>query len=87
MSAPRKRAAIRKAEYEIARLQQKIMLLEHQYSVMKSLAEVAVLAEREACAKLCEEVGFAVHGPGREDSEAYDCADAIRARGETAKEI
>jgi len=81
MSAPRKRAAIRKAEYEIARLQQKIMLLEHQYSVMKSLAEVAVLAEREACAKLCEEVGFAVHGPGREDSEAYDCADAIRARG------
>ena len=38
-------------------------------------------AEREACAKLCEEVGFAVHGPGREDSEAYDCADAIRARG------
>ena len=81
MSAPRKRAAIRKAEYEIDRLQQKIMLLEHQYSVMKSLAEVAVLAEREACAKLCEEVGFAVHGPGREDSEAYDCAAAIRARG------
>ena len=42
---------------------------------------MAVEVEREACAKLCEEVGFAVHGPGREDSEAYDCAAAIRARG------
>lgn len=81
MSAPRKRAAIRKAEYEIDRLQQKIMLLEHQYSVMKLIAEAATLVEREACAKVCEKVGFAVHGPGREDSEAYDCADAIRARG------
>ena len=81
MSAPRKRAAIRKAEYEIDRLQQKIMLLEHQYSVMKLIAEAATLVEREACAKVCEKVGFAVHGPGWEDSEAYDCADAIRARG------
>ncbi len=43
--------------------------------------EYLTLVEREACAKVCEEVGFAVHGPGREDSEAYDCADAIRARG------
>ena len=29
-------------------------------------------------AKKCEEIGFAKHGPGREDSEAFDCADAIR---------
>lgn len=75
MSAPRKRAAIRKAEYEIARLQQKIMLLEHQYSVMKSLAEVAVLAEREACAKVCETL------PVTDDDVADQCAAAIRARG------
>ena len=54
---------------------------------MVRFARIVSASEREACAKLCEEVGFAVHGPGREDSEAYDCADAIRARGETAKEI
>lgn len=78
MSAPRKRAAIRKAEYEIDRLQQKIMLLEHQYSVMKSLAEVAVLAEREACAKVCEALGDKV----LDDSGLTDsCARSIRARG------
>ena len=72
MSAPRKRAAIRKAEYEIDRLQQKIMLLEHQYSVMKSLAEVAVLAEREACAKHID-VPLTASG--------HEFAAAIRARG------
>lgn len=81
MSAPRKRAAIRKAEYEIDRLRQKIMLLEHQYSVMKSLAEAAALAEREACAKLCEAHGDKV----LDDSGLTDsCAAAIRARGESA---
>ena len=47
---------------------------------MVRFARIVSAAEREACAKLCEEVGFAVHGPGREDSEAYDCADAIRAK-------
>ena len=40
--------------------------------------EAAVLAEREACAKVCEEQ---YNSP--DFNEAYvDCADAIRARGE-----
>lgn len=42
----------------------------------------AVVEEREACAKVCDELGERIHGPGRDDSEAFDCADAIRARGE-----
>ena len=42
--------------------------------------QAAVAVDRETCAELCEEVGFAEHGPGREDSEAYDCADEIRMR-------
>jgi len=38
----------------------------------------AVKAEREACAKVCDEIG------GRDsDSHAWDAAAAIRARGET----
>lgn len=78
MSAPRKRAAIRKAEYEIDRLQQKIMLLEYQYSVLKSLAEVVALAEREACAKVCEDYGDKV----LDDSGLTNsCARLIRAMG------
>ena len=40
-------------------------------------------AEREDCAKECEDIGLSLHGEGRDDSEAYDCADAIRARGDT----
>lgn len=38
-----------------------------------------VSVAREACAQVCEGIGALAHGPGREDSEAYDCADAIRA--------
>jgi len=37
-------------------------------------------AEREECAKVCEDLGENIHGPGREDSEAYDCADGVCAR-------
>lgn len=86
MSAPRKRAAIRKAEYEIDRLQQKIMLLEYQYSVLKSLAEGAALFEREACARVCEGNMYKYD----DDAEVVafnaacgGCAAAIRARGES----
>lgn len=97
MSAPRKRAAISKAAYEIDRLQQKIMLLEYQYSVLKSLAEVAALAEREACKKICaEQADAAEERWGTSDDRATmahsiwrliherstaSCGDAIRARG------
>ena len=37
----------------------------------------AVAAEREECAKVCEKVG-----DRDTDTHAYDCADAIRVRGE-----
>lgn len=37
-------------------------------------------SENEACAKVCEYLGREIHGEGRDDSEAFDCADAIRAR-------
>jgi len=42
--------------------------------------QAAVAVERETCAELCEEVGFAEHGACQEDSEAYDCTKAIRMR-------
>ena len=51
----------------------------------RAVAEARVRASddvsvaREACAQVCEGIGALAHGPGREDSEAYDCADAIRA--------
>lgn len=46
------------------------------------LAEFARLIRadmQERCAKVCEQVGFDAHGAGRDDSESFDCADAIRA--------
>lgn len=47
----------------------------------------AVAATRNACAKVCEDIGKSRHGAGREDSEAFDCADEILALGELAVEI
>ena len=44
-------------------------------------AEVAIAYEREACAKVCEDIGDG-NGNQAADNEAYDCAAAIRARGE-----
>jgi hypothetical protein len=41
--------------------------------------KAAVLAEREACAKVCDELVLA--HPGRADLTADQCAAAIRARG------
>ena len=41
--------------------------------------EKAVLAEREACAKVCEQLGMATNGMNERN---YECAEAIRARGE-----
>ena len=42
--------------------------------------EEAVLAEREACAKVCEELVLAY--VGNASATANQCAEAIRARGE-----
>ncbi len=40
---------------------------------IESLVRSAAAAEREACAKVCDDIGGA---------DAWDCAAAIRARGE-----
>jgi hypothetical protein len=53
-----------------------------QYYIAKHSDEdlrAAVLAEREACAKLCEELSEKWYDEG---GSASDCAAAIRARGE-----
>ena len=63
------------------------LALEHFGAVLKpsdlevQLAVLAVAAEREACAKVCDARVIGDHN--REDQEAKRCADAIRARGET----
>ena len=45
---------------------------------LQRFAALVAAAEREACAKVCDEIG------GRDsDSHAWDAAAAIRARGET----
>ena len=64
------------------------LALEHFGAVLKpsdlevKLAVLAVAAEREACAKVCEAEGerFKHHPSGRRDFSI--CAAAIRARGE-----
>ena len=54
------------------------------WSMVQMLIEEAVLAEREACAKVCDDK----HDTWRWDDEAdsasgpRDCAEAIRARGQ-----
>lgn len=45
-------------------------------------AALIAAAEREECSMACEEFGRNTHGAGRDDSEAFDCADTIRARGQ-----
>ena len=42
------------------------------------LVNEAVAIEREACAKVCEELGMATNGINERN---HDCAKAIRARG------
>jgi len=44
------------------------------YDQVKAHIQAAVLSEREACAKVCDDIG--------EISDGYGCAAAIRARGE-----
>lgn len=45
----------------------------------RRLIEIATAAEREACAKVCEEL--VLNHPGRADLTAKQCAFAIRERG------
>jgi hypothetical protein len=44
------------------------------------VAEGAAFAEREACAKVCEDLGMATNGMYERN---HECAKAIRARGNT----
>jgi len=48
--------------------------------VAVDMIKAAILAEREACAKLCAEIATE---DGWEGSYAYRCVEAIRARGNT----
>lgn len=42
-------------------------------------AATVAAAVKEEDARICEEWGHECHGEGRDDSEAFDCADRIRA--------
>ena len=67
------RAARQKAQAEVAELKERIARADVEHR--RALHE-AVLEAREACAKVCDEVGDKMGG----SVGAYDCAAAIRAR-------
>jgi hypothetical protein len=50
------------------------------FGELSDLLDVAITKEREACAKLCEQIDTAAFGGER--PAPNDCAAAIRARGE-----
>ena len=49
---------------------------------LERFAELVAAAEREACAKVCEDIATETYGMTKL-REYGECADAIRARGET----
>jgi len=49
-------------------------------AILERFAALVAAAEREACAKACEEL--VLEHPGRADLTASQCANAIRARGQ-----
>jgi hypothetical protein len=49
---------------------------------LERFATLVASAEREACAKLCEDIGSKDYTFYREESSSSHCADAIRARGQ-----
>ena len=56
-------------------LDRKVKLPVYDEKQMREYAQMEVLAEREACAKVCEE-------HWRYNGNAMNCADAIRSRGQ-----
>jgi hypothetical protein len=54
----------------------------HWQAQKKAEVEAAVMAEREACAVVCDERAASAPLGSDEQCEAEDCAAAIRARGE-----
>ncbi len=65
---------------ELVRQDEAKACAEHYVAIMRDAVTQARLAEREACAKLCESIDAEYEG---EDVLATWCADAIRARGNT----
>jgi hypothetical protein len=53
------------------------------FDEIEAFAELVAEAEREACAKVCDERASKAPMGSDEQCEAEDCAYAIRARGET----
>ena len=67
---------------ELIRLEETKACAKHYLEIMRDAVEQAVLNEREACAVLCTEMG---NGQTNESLlDPWDCAEAIRARGEQA---
>ena len=46
---------------------------------LRKMVEIAIADEREACAKVCEDLGMATNGMNERN---HECATAIRARGQ-----
>ena len=61
-------------DVEVTEAAQQVLKAMEAYIV--NMVQIAVREEREACAKVCEELGYYVRHGG------WTCADAIRARGE-----
>jgi len=63
---------------ELVRQNEAKACAEHYLGIMRDAVEQAVLKEREACAKLCEDMAE----EGSMDGHALKAAEAIRARSE-----
>lgn len=50
---------------------------------LERFAELVRQDEREACAKLCDEIVIEKHGMTSRHKTSFECAAAIRARGNT----
>jgi hypothetical protein len=63
------------------------LMTQQEQSELATVLQTAVLAEREACAKACEKVHDDYindrNNDGYDWPDGHDCADAIRARGNT----
>lgn len=65
-------------------LQHDQVLIQFKNGSLERFAALVRAAEREACAKTCEELRFSALGPSTEAKFQRDlCAEAIRARGNT----
>lgn len=53
-------------------------------AALENLVRAAMTAEREACAKVCDDVAIPYQSAGA--SVAFECAEAIRMRSNTADE-